>query len=70
MKNVLFSPAELVVKGITRRDVARMLSRAEKLCDWHAKRHTLNGTSPSQQTEWDNACARWDHLKTTLESMQ
>lgn len=67
--HIVLTRSELEQKGITRRDVARMLARAEKLCNWHAKRHTLHGTTPAQGREWDAACARWDHLKAIMEAL-
>lgn len=66
----VLTAAELKAKGITRRQVAGMLARAEKLCKWHLKRHMLKGTTEAQQAEWDAACARWDHLKATLAALQ
>lgn len=66
----VLTAAELQAKGITKRQVAGMLARAEKLCNWHLKRHMLQGTTEAQQAEWDTACAKWDHLKATLAGMQ
>ena len=62
----VFTPAELTAKGIKKSDVARMLARAEKLCNWHAKRHQLQGTNAAQEKEWNTECQKWDHLKATL----
>ena len=62
----VLTAAELQAKGITQRQVAGMLARAEKLCNWHLKRHMLQGSTAAQQAEWDAACARWDHLKATM----
>lgn len=62
----VMTASELRNKGITKRHIADMLARAEKLCNWHAKRHMLHGTADAQQAEWDAACAKWDHLKATL----
>lgn len=64
----VLTPAELAAKGLTRRDVARMLKKAETLANWHAARYVAQGhrVSPAQQAEWDAACAKWDHFKATL----
>ena len=62
----ILTAEELRRKGITRRHIAGMLARAEKLCNWHAKRHMLQGTTEAQQVAWDAACAKWDHLYATL----
>ena len=67
----VLTAAELQAKGITKRQVAAMLARAEKLCNWHAKRHAVQGGyTAAEHAEWDAACAKWDHLKATLAVMQ
>lgn len=63
----VLSATELHAKGITKRQVAGMLRRAEARCNWFAARHAANGgVSTAEQAEWDADCARWDHLKATL----
>jgi hypothetical protein len=61
---------ELQTKGISKRNVSGMLRRAEKLCNWYAAKHLATGSvTDKEQTEWNAACARWDHLKATLQGM-
>lgn len=64
---VVFTAAELAAKGVTKRDAEGMLFRAEKLCNWFAKKHIQTGVSAKEQVEWDAACARWDHLKSAVQ---
>lgn len=64
---VVLTAGELAAKGITKRDVEAMLRRAEKRCNWFAKKHIHSGVSTKEQAEWDAACARWDHLKATVQ---
>lgn len=63
---------EIAAKGITKKDIAGMLRRAERLVNWHVTRYTGCGgrISEGQQKEWDAACARWDHIKETMAVMQ
>lgn len=61
---------ELQKKGISKHDVSGMLRRVEKLCNWYAAKHLETGSvTDKEQTEWDAASARWDHLKATLQGM-
>lgn len=65
---IVLSATELHAKGITKRQVAGMLRRTEARCNWFAARHAANGSvSATEQVEWDTDCARWDHLKATLQ---
>lgn len=58
---------ELRRKGITRRQVAAMMRRAERLCAWHLRRHMERGSTAAEVAAWDIACAKWDNLKATLQ---
>jgi hypothetical protein len=50
----VLSAAELHAKGITKRQVAGMLRRAEAHCNWFAARYAANGSvSAKEQAEWD-----------------
>lgn len=69
MSITVLTAEELRAKGVTARQVAGMLARAERLCVWHLNRHRLRGTTEAEQIEWDAACARWDHLKATLDQL-
>lgn len=63
----VLSANELRDKGITKSQVAGMLRRAEARCNWFSARYAATGSvSVKEQTEWDTACARWDHIKATL----
>ena len=69
--NQVFTAAELQAKGITRHDVVRMLKRIETRVNSYVKQYISNGNKCSAEfrTAWDAECARWDHIKTTLEQM-
>ena len=68
----VFSPAELLAKGITRRDIQRMLKRSESRVSAYVKTYTRNGRkcSPDFQQKWGAECARWDHLRATLAAFE
>jgi hypothetical protein len=68
----VFTAAELQTKGITRSDVQKMLKKVETRVNSYAKQYVRNGNKCSAgfKAAWDTECARWDHLKTTLEGMQ
>lgn len=68
----VFTAAELQSKGITRRDVQRLLAKSETRVNSYATQYLRNGNkcSASFRAAWDAECARWDHLKTTLAGMQ
>ena len=70
--NQVFTATELQAKGITRRDVQRLLKSTETRVNSYAKQYTQNGSKCSAgfQAAWDAECARWDHLKATLAGMQ
>ena len=69
--NQIFTAAELQAKGITRQDIVGMMNRAETRVNSYVKQYIRNGNNCSAefQTAWDAECARWDHIKTTLEQM-
>ena len=70
--NQIFTTAELQAKGITRRDVQRLLKSTETRVNSYVTQYIRNGNKCSTgfQAAWDAECARWDHLKATLAGMQ
>lgn len=70
--NQVFTAAELQAKGITRRDVQRLLAKTETRVNSYVNQYIRNGNkcSAAFQVAWDAECARWDHLKATLAGMQ
>ena len=66
--NQLFSATELKAKGITKRDVQRLMKSSESRVSCYVKQFAANGCkcSASFQAAWDAECARWDHFKATL----
>lgn len=71
MSNVL-TAAEIKAKGITKRDVQRLLKKSETRVNSYATQYARNGFKCTDgfQAAWDAECARWDHLKATLAVMQ
>lgn len=70
--NQVFTATELQAKGITRRDVQRLLKNTETRVNSYVNQYIRNGNKCSAgfQAAWDAECARWDHLKATLAGMQ
>ena len=70
--NQVLTAAELQAKGITKRDVQRLLKSTETRVNRYFSQYVRNGNKCSAgfQAAWDAECARWDHLKATLAGMQ
>mgnify|MGYP000889845763 CR=1 FL=1 len=70
--NQVLNTAELQAKGISRRDVQRLLAKTETRVNSYVSQYIRNGNkcSAAFQAAWDAECARWDHLKATLAGMQ
>ena len=68
----VFTAAELQAKGITSRDVQRLLKKTETRVNSYVSQYIRNGNkcSASFKSAWDAECARWDHIKATLDGMQ
>lgn len=69
MSNEIFTPESLAAKGFKKIDIKRALVRSESRCNAWMERATAMGKNfPAEwQRLWDAECARWDHLKATLE---
>lgn len=67
MRTVL-TPAEIMAKGITKKDVERLLRNIESRINFYTKQYVKNGYKCSDRIKkaWDSECARWDHMKATL----
>jgi hypothetical protein len=70
--NTILTAAEIQAKGITMRDVQRLLKKSETRVNSYATQYARNGfkCSDAFQAAWDAECARWDHFKATLEALQ
>ena len=70
--NTVLTTAELQAKGITKRDIQRMLKSCETRVNSYVTQYVRNGNQCSAgfQASWDAECARWDHLKSTIAGMQ
>lgn len=68
----VLTPAEIAAKGLTRRDVEKLLKSTEGRVNFYCKQYQANGfkCSPAIQKAWDAECAKWDHLKATLAQWQ
>lgn len=70
MSSQILTRAELIAKGLTRKDTVRLMKKSETRVNFYLNQHIRNGnySSPEIQKAWDAECAFWDHMKATLAS--